>query len=140
MGDHGVDQLGVRLHQRERTDGAAAGAEHHGRARVEVHQEPGEVVGAHLRGRIAIPVVDRAAVDAPRVRREHGVVGREQIRRRREGVGVHGGADEHHDGTRAPHLVVQPGTGDVEDPGVGGGGRCGIHRFSSFEVVILGRR
>jgi hypothetical protein len=50
VGDGGVHLLGVGLYESERGDGAAAGAQDHGRAGVEVAQEPGEVVGAQLRG------------------------------------------------------------------------------------------
>jgi hypothetical protein len=67
MGDDHTDLLGMRLDQSQRAHRAAAGADHHGRVRVSTGHEPGEVVGAHLRRRVPAGVVDRAAVDAPRV-------------------------------------------------------------------------
>jgi hypothetical protein len=68
MGDDGVDLLGMSLDQSQRTHRATAGTEDHGRAGVEVGQEPGKVGGAHLRGRVLVGVVDQGEADSSLVR------------------------------------------------------------------------
>jgi len=93
-----------------------------------VRQEPGEVVGTHLRGRVLVRIVDRTSVDAARVGGEHGVVSCEQVGHRREGIGVHRGADEQHERSLAAHLVVQARARDPEGTSGGGNGRGEVHR------------
>ena len=138
----GVHLLGVGLGQRQRADRAAAGAQHGGRAGVEVGRAAGtgrrRAAAGSSPGRGRRP----AAVDAPRVGGEHGVVGGQQVGQRRERVGVHRGADQHHERARAAHLVVQPGAGDLE--GAGGDGRragsSGLLAGGSCTVVERDRR
>jgi hypothetical protein len=80
--------------------------------------------------RVLVGVVDRATVDAPWVGGEHGVVYGQEIGQRREGPGVHRGADQHHKGTLAAHLVMQTRARDLEGPDCGGSGRNGGHSSS----------
>ena len=93
---------------------------------------------AHLRGRVPVGVGDGAAVDAPRIDGEHGVVGREQVGQRREGAGVHRGADEHHQRSPSPHLVVQARARDLEGPG-GDGRSCGSSESPRTSAIVPGR-
>jgi hypothetical protein len=107
--DHGADPLRMGLGEGEHAHRAAAGAERHGRPGVEVLDQPREVTGSQLGGGVAVRVVHRAAVDAARVGGEHGVVGGEQVGQRRERLGVHRRADQHHERAVAPDFVVQLG-------------------------------
>jgi hypothetical protein len=79
VGDDGVHLLGVSLSQGQRAHGTAAGSEDRGRADVEMGQQPGQVVGPQLRGRVLVPILDCAAVNASRVGGEHGIVTGEQV-------------------------------------------------------------
>jgi hypothetical protein len=114
------------LDEGECGDRAAARTEHRGRSGVEVIDEAGEVVRAEIRGRVLVGIVERAAVDAPRIGGDHGVVGGEQVGERRERRRVHRGAGEHHERAGAAHLVVQVRARDGE--GRDGGGRRVRHR------------
>ena len=90
-----------------------------------------------LRGRVLVGVVERAAVDAPRVGGEHGVVGGEQVGQRREVRGVHRGADEHHERAlaRAPRSAAvrrgPRGSPAVTVVGVRSSGSPGAARWCS---------
>jgi hypothetical protein len=74
VGDDGVDLLGLSFGEGQRADGTAARSQDDGWARVEVGDEPGQVIGAQLRGGVLAGVVELTAVDAPWVGGEHGVV------------------------------------------------------------------
>ena len=78
-----------------------------------------------------------AAVDAPGVGGEHGVVDGQQVGQRREGAGVHRRADQHHERPVPAHLVVQPRVRDLQ--GRGGDGSVGVRSSGppgSWRVVV----
>ncbi|HEY4004438.1 MAG TPA: hypothetical protein VGM60_04525 [Pseudonocardia sp.] len=123
----GVRLLGVRLHQGQRAHRATAGAEDR-RPGVQVGDQPGQVVGALLRRRVPLGVVHQAAVDAPGVGGEHGVVGGQQVGQRRERPGIHRGGNQHQQRALAAHLVVQPAPWHLELRDGDGNGRGAAHR------------
>lgn len=125
-----VDLIGRELDQGQRADRTAAGAENRGGAGVQVGEQPRKVVRACLRCAVPVGIVDRAAVDPPRVGREHGVVDGEQVGKGRERRGIHRGSDEHHRRTFAADLVVQAPIGNPKGRGSDRDGRCGCHRVS----------
>ena len=120
--DDTMNLLGMSLHQGQRAHRAPAGAQDHGRTEIEVRHQPGKIVGPHLRGRVLAGVVDRAAVDAPGVGGEHGVVAGQQVSQGAERPGVHRRPDQHHERTSAAHLVVQMRPRNLERLGGGGEG------------------
>ncbi|WP_328558475.1 hypothetical protein [Streptomyces coelicoflavus] len=84
----------MRLRQGQCADGAAAGAQDRGRPGVQVDKEPGKVIRAQVRGGILVGMIEPAAVDAPGIGRQHGVVDGQELGQRREGGSVHRGTDE----------------------------------------------
>ena len=114
VGDDQVDQVGALLSESQGGDRTSAGAEHGGRAGVEMNQQPRQVVGPQLRGGVLVGAGHRAAVDPARVGGQHPVVRRQQLGQRCERSGVHRRTDQRDERALAAHLVVQAGAGNLE--------------------------
>jgi hypothetical protein len=129
VGDRGPHEFRVRLHQRQGGDGAAGGTEHGRRPGIEMADQPGQIVGAQLRGGLGVRVVEDAAEMPARVQGKHGVAGCQLVRKRAERRRVHRCAHDGYQRAASAQLVVEPGAGDRQ--GAGGNWSVRGHRHSS---------
>ena len=123
VGDQGAHILGMRGHERERVDGAATAGEQVDRSQAQRLDDPMDVVRVLLGRRLAGRVVLGAPLDAARVIRDDGAVGKcpESVPNPPR---AHGRADEHQRpeaGVASPgrtsYVSTAPGTARVRGRG-----------------------
>jgi hypothetical protein len=84
VGDQRAHALRVTGDEREPGDRTAAAAEDVRSRRAEVVEDGDDVVGAQVRRRVLLRVVEDTARDAARIRGDHGVLAREGVGERGE--------------------------------------------------------
>lgn len=98
-------------------------------------QQLRQVISEQLRRDIPIVVVDRVAVDTPRVGRDHGVIHGEQICNRRERRGIRRAADQQHAWPLATYFFVHMCAGRAQQGVDGRDMGSLIHMWTHPETV-----